>query len=167
MTEFSTQLSQVNDHIARRIEAGSIFADRKIEVLTERKGDIVSTIAKSLSRLGLSIIVLTPDATISPAATNSTAVRIRPRIIVEVAENFTINNGITGTKLPALDAVAAILPLLHKKPNGLQPEGQLRHPGLYELTLDPQPYRLVPHDLLTIYHITLTTDITLQPTTTN
>ncbi|AHF94604.1 hypothetical protein OPIT5_21835 [Opitutaceae bacterium TAV5] len=115
-------------------------------------------VKQAVGKLGLAVIVLTPDAEPLTASIDTT-IRIRPRIVVEVVEN----GGMNKTGLAALDVVAELLPVLHRAPNGFQPAGQPRRPGLHEITLDPKvPYELVPDDMLVVYHVNTSTEITLS-----
>ncbi len=154
------RLLVVTETFAALIAASAYLAAAPaVPVLTERKGDINTEITKALNQLGLSIVVVTPDG--DSLETTGDGMRLRVRLVAEIAENVLINQGKSGANYrPALGAAVAVMAAVDRKPNGLD-AGAAHLRGLNEFELDrDQPYRLMPAPRPT-YHVTAYTTVTL------
>jgi len=154
----------VVDTFAALIEKAPFFAGTpSVPVLTERKGDINATIAQALAKLGMSVVVIAPDA--NNLITENDRLKLRLRLIAEVSEIVLINQ--TACKAagipyrPALAAATQIMRAVSRQPNGLDGAQQHR-PRINEFDLDPaEPFRLVPDRKCVTYHITAYTTVVL------
>lgn len=129
-----------------------------VPVYTEKTGDLVQTLTIKLANLGLGITVLVPDA--NNGVNRGSDIQIPLRFVIEVCELVLINQGAQGTKKPALVAVREIVKAIHRKPNGLQPAGELRPAGVHEIAVDLDlPFQKRPSDKYLIYHVYATTTV--------
>jgi hypothetical protein len=112
------QLLQLMSLVSARLEADTEFAD--VTVLTERKGDIESEIARALStltakggKMGVCAIVMAPLANVSNR--NLPGPYLDPvNLVIHVEEAVTINTGASGTNRAASDVAERALALLHR-----------------------------------------------------
>ncbi|MES2692661.1 MAG: hypothetical protein V4773_04250 [Verrucomicrobiota bacterium] len=138
------------DTVRALIAARPYFAG--VAIHTEKAGDLVQTLTNQLAKLGLAIVVMVPAA--DSGVNKGDMIQQTLRIVVEVSELVVLNQGATGTKKPALMAVREIVKAIHKKPNGLQPAGELRIPGINEITVDLElPFQRRPHERYLVYHV--------------
>ncbi|MBC2592696.1 hypothetical protein H5P28_00320 [Ruficoccus amylovorans] len=144
----------VQDTVAGHIQAIDYLHGH--EVITERKGDMPGRIATALSKLGLSIVVVTPSAKLLRVAHNRQVWELK--LVVDVAESALINRS-KHTGKPALAAATAIAVGISGQPNGL-PASQAQRGENVTLTLDPEmPLMLVPDPRQVIYHVTAATHV--------
>lgn len=110
----------LQDAVSKRIvEVEEFVGVKGLSIAQERKGDILSQIELSLQNIGLGITVLTPEVTPGEDGPFSLVVKVT----VAIVENPIINQGSTGTRVPAMDLVAASLAALLNPPTGWAPEG--------------------------------------------
>lgn len=110
----------LQDSIAQRLVGVDAFVGVEgIGIAQERKGDILSQIEMALNKLGLALTVLTPE--INPGGEGPFALLVTP--VVVIIENVTINQGATGTRVAAMDLIAAALGKLLNPPAGWAPDG--------------------------------------------
>jgi len=109
-----TSLTQLRDDLVARASADDWFSD--INVLSEKKADIISAIEKSIGPLrakggksGTCIVVMSPVATDEMA--DVPAAILHPQIAVRVLENPLINNSGVGTKKAALSTAKRLVML--------------------------------------------------------
>ncbi|MFA5263060.1 MAG: hypothetical protein WC378_04490 [Opitutaceae bacterium] len=146
----------VAEAAASRIQAIPLLGDSRIQILTERQGDLNQKITTALSKLGLSVVIVTPDVDILQHV--GPEIRVNVRLVAEVSELPLVNQSATGSGVPALAAATAILKALHRAPNGLD-EGEHR-PRLNEFRLpEEQPLRLIPDKRNIVYHVTAYTEV--------
>lgn len=139
---------------AALVQADPFFTG--LEVLTEAKGDLNQLIRASLQKIGLCVVVMTPDFEITKRVRQRK--RVRVRVVVECSEISIVNK--TG-KAPLAAAWAAAV-ALDCQPNGLDPEGAPHMAGIREFTLhDSQPVVLVPDKQLLTYHTIAHTEVSL------
>lgn len=149
---FDTPRDTVRDLIA----AQPYFAG--VTIHTEKIGDLVNTLTIQLSKLGLAIVVMVPDA--GGGVNRGSGIQQTIRIVVEVSELVVLNQSPTGSKKPALVAVREIIKAIHRKPNGLQPAGEMLIPGINEIAVDLDlPFQRRRHDKYLVYHVTAFTTV--------
>jgi hypothetical protein len=87
-----------------------------VPILTERIGDLVTQIGISIGKLGLCLLVRTPVFRF----TNNLAPSLDgwALLSVDVFEDVTLNQGSTGSQIPALSAAQRVLALMHHFPIG-------------------------------------------------
>jgi len=121
----------------------ALQADRRLAPVAihhEKLKNIENIIARAMAKLGISCVVLTPGAESSaPNAPGPYCDNIR--VVVEVAENVTINQGRSGTRLPASDVAEFVANTLHL------------HSWTTGKTLTFSALRLVPDEALIVYHV--------------
>jgi hypothetical protein len=145
---------QVQDTVAGHIQAIDYLHGH--EVITERKGDIPGRINTALSKLGLSIVVMTPGAKLLRQLNNRHVWELK--IVVDVCESALLNRS-KHTGKPALAAATAIAMGIAGKPNGL-PASEAQRGDDFTLQLDPEmPIMLMPDLKQLIYHVTATTHV--------
>jgi hypothetical protein len=85
-----------------------------VPILTEAIGDLVYQVGISMGKLGLCLVVRTPLFRF----TNNLAPSLDgwALLSVDVFEDVTLNNGSTGTQIPALSAAQRVLALMHHRP---------------------------------------------------
>jgi hypothetical protein len=126
------------------IKSDEYFA--RIEPLYEQLGDLTNKIRVALNKLGISVLVLTPSAVCQ--STNAPGPILDPvTLVVQVVENVLLNQGASGTQLPAGDVAEKIAWLLHY-PN---------HAGRGDtFPLTCRSIRLVPDKTLLVYNVEFT-----------
>lgn len=139
--------------------AGLEPATPAVPVHTEKVGDLVNQLTRQIAKLGLAICVVVPDA--SEGREQGQFVTQELRIVIEISEQVSFNQGPTGTKKPALVAARKVIEAIHRKPNGMDSAGQMHRPGINEIVvdLDVSPMRR-KHEQFLIYHVTATTRVT-------
>lgn len=146
-------LLAIQDRIAELIEAAPLFAG-KIEVVTQRKGDIQSAIAERLQRLGFGVTVVLGGG----ERENETpgAYRERTEFTISVVENPTLNK----SGLNAVAAVEAIIEALDNQPqDAALPEGVSTRRALF--ITGHRPVGDAP-PALDVHHVYLSTTTLLQ-----
>lgn len=159
---FEERLVVVADAMAALIAADPYFAAAgpvaAVPVVTERKGDINAMISAALNKLGLCVTVVAADSDSLTRQGNTLQVRVR--LVAQISELYLINQGITGSKKPALAAAARVMKAIDQKPNGLDPANERHRSGFHEFKLpDEQPFRLVPDAKYITYHVTAYTTV--------
>jgi hypothetical protein len=108
-------LTLMRDFIAARLDADEWFVD--INVLTERKADIVAAIEKSVGPMkgkggksGTCVVVMSPTA--SDEYPDAPGAYLHPLATVRVLENPLINNSAVGTKKEALSTAKRLVMVL-------------------------------------------------------
>jgi hypothetical protein len=108
-------LTLLRDDLAARLNADEWFVD--INVLTERKADILAAIEKSLGPMktkggksGTCVIVMSPVAT--DEYPDAPAAYLHPQISFRILENPLINNSGVGTKKEALSTAKRVVMLM-------------------------------------------------------
>ena len=138
-------LSEIQDEAARLLAADERLSG--VDILTERLGDLENQIAIRVGKIGLAIVVITPDAQVRGGSAPGPL--LNPiNIVVEVAELPAVNRGPRGRNLPAADAAETVAAVLHAaNRRGTPPV----HP------LEARRIRLVPSKGGTvIYHVVFT-----------
>jgi hypothetical protein len=147
-------LKTIQDETAAHLAADERLSG--VAILTEAKGNVVAEIEKAIAKLGICCVVLTPDAQVRGGS--SPGPYLSPiNVVVEVSENVLINNGPTGTKLPASVLAENVLEILHEA-NRLLQDPPLP-PSQYPLT--GTRIRLVPESSDLTYHVVFATAGTL------
>jgi hypothetical protein len=120
--------------------------------ITEKKGDIATTVTAALGKLGISIVVIVSDSSFGSAG-DAKGLH-EARLIVEIAEIYTTNK--TGRR--CLEVAEAVARAGLGKPNGLGPI--LGRPRTFQLEPGPN-LRLVPHPTQVIRHVAFVTEYML------
>ncbi len=120
---------------------------KPVPFLSEIKGDIVNQVQKAVNALGLGVVVLTPTALMLEPGTFS--LDMRTPVLVQVQENVVINQGASGTKIPALRMVSFIMRRLQGWPHMLY----LGDASEQRLLLDPKPFVLIKDDSPLTYNV--------------
>lgn len=106
---------QLQEDTAEKLKSTNEFLQREgLEILTEKRGDILNMLEAMLQKIGLGVTVLTP--TISRG---DIEFHIDAQVLVIVVEMPTANQMEGGTRIPAMDVVAAVVGTLW----GWQPDG--------------------------------------------
>jgi hypothetical protein len=115
-----SKIFDCQQHLADLLNADPFFNDpvtvRKIEVITQRKGDIQKKVQESLMKLGCGVIIQLPLATWEGEAERLT---LGLKFGIIVTENPLINQGSSGTLKPAEDIVESVIRVVHWKTNGV------------------------------------------------
>ncbi len=134
-----------------------------VPVLTEAKGDLNAELTKALNSLGLSVVVIAPDARSVQTAPGTVLLEVR--LVIEVSEQVLLNQAKSAAAgVPvrsALEVATAIVAAANRAPNGLDAEGAPHRAGLNEFRLAPEPLRLIPAARPT-YHVELSTEVLLS-----
>lgn len=110
----------LQDAVAARIIGVEDFVKvQGLDVAQQRKGDILNQIQTSLQKIGLGLTVMTPE--INPGDDGPCSLQVK--VTVAIVENVIINSSPGGTRVPALDLVAAALGVLMNPPTGWAPDG--------------------------------------------
>lgn len=123
-----------------------------ITSITEKKGDIATTVTAALNKLGVSVVVIVSDSAFG--GSGDAKGLHEARIIVEVSEIYSMNK--TGRR--CLEVAEAIARAGHGKPNGLGPVlGRER-----TFQLEPGPnLRLIVDPKLVMRHVVFVTQYML------
>jgi len=97
MSFFADLQKNIKDRLEDATALGGLNYFQDMMIITEDQGDIETAISKSLSRLGISIVVLLADADCDKQNV-STPYLDNIRTVVEVAENVVINRSRTPYK---------------------------------------------------------------------
>jgi hypothetical protein len=140
-----------------------IFSDpdpaKKVEAITQRKGNIQSEIQQKLIKIGVGAIVMLPLITWEG---DGNRISLGMKFAVVITENPTVNLGSSGTKKSAEAIVERTIQLLHWKPNSSTSSGRAV-PGLFQV--DRNAVRMMetpPGQQLVNYIVAINTSITLQ-----
>jgi hypothetical protein len=150
-------------HIADLLNADPFFNDpdptKKIEAITQRKGNIALAVQQGLQKLGVGVIVMLPLMTFDGLGSR---ISLGLRFAIIVTENPLSNQSATGSGKPAETIVEKICQLVHWKPNGVN-LSQRSEPGLYKL--DRNAVRIMEpvrgNEFLLNYTVAVNTTITL------
>jgi hypothetical protein len=128
---------------------------KPVPILSEQRGDLLSSINNAIAKIGLVAIVLTPKALmIDPEAPGLE--QMAP-ILVQVQENGVVNKAANGTRISALSLVVFIMKRLHFWPHGLYDCG----PELMRVKLERTPFVLI-NDNPVVYNIAAWTPLSLD-----
>lgn len=105
----SDPLRDIQESIAAVLTAHAYFTG--IDVITERKGDILNMIDAAIGKLGICVVVETITGKPEHGSIGSYSLDLN--VGITVTENVLINQGATGTRKPASEMVAMILCLLN------------------------------------------------------
>lgn len=95
----------LQESVADQLKSTNEFLQREgLEILTEKKGDILSMIEVQLQKLGLGITVITPTF-----AKGEIQFHVQTQVLVIICENITNNQSETGTRIPAMDVALAVV----------------------------------------------------------
>ena len=142
----SSVLTTLQGATAKILAADKFF--QRVEPLTENLGDINNQIKIALSKLGVSVLVLTPGA--EGESTNAPGPILNPvNLVVAIFENVLLNRGERGTKVPAAEFAEYIAWLLH------YPNHAATRQDDFPLTF--RRIRLVPDKTLLVYNVEFTT----------
>lgn len=124
----------------------------QVNWITENIGDLANNIQKTIGKLGIIGIIMTPGggklfkAGIYPISFRAVAE-------IQIQENVTINRGPSGTQIASLDLIEFIMQRLHLwSPTSLRSD---------RLELDTVPYRLVTEVPLLVYNINFNAPMTI------
>lgn len=162
MSSAADPITIAAEQVRTLVAAVPALAAKNVPVLTEKAGDLVNTITRAINKLGLGIVVIVPDGQILKRSGDK--LRQRVRIVVEISELVTLNQGATGTQIGALTAAVLVMKALDGQPNGNDPAGTMHRPGNHEFTLDddlPFVRRPDPRAAYLIYHVTAYTEVML------
>ena len=155
-----TEFVQLQDNAASALAADSLFTPaapaNPVPIYTERIGDIVNKIDISLGRLGICAVVLTPLGKLPQP--DIVALTLSVPVIVQISETVLINQGATGSQIPALALVKAAMRILHHRPHGVGPGC----PRASRFQLTETPFTLVEQDPILTYHVNLVAFLTLS-----
>lgn len=149
------KLLAIQDAAATAVSGAAYLAG--VEVLTERKGDLEQRIRAALAKVGLSVVVMTPEVRVLKR--EDTRLRLRARVIVECAEIALTNQGPSGSGKPAFAAAGAAAAALFDAPTGLDAR------GLDTFQWDEDPIVLVPDKALLVYHAQTYAEFSFTKTT--
>lgn len=108
MAVYLDQLQEkLESHIEVQEQLSLEVSANRLNILSERKGDIVSGIEKKIASLKAAVIVMAPEG--RPSADHEVALRINARTSVVVIERPTMNTG----GLSALRIVHHIMEAVH------------------------------------------------------
>lgn len=94
----------LQEAVAERLLGVDEFVNvQGIAVVTERLGDLRKQLESALMKTGLGLTVITPE--ISPGTQLPNQLMVE--VVVAIVENVTLNQGSTGTRVSAMDLVAA------------------------------------------------------------
>jgi hypothetical protein len=108
-------LKDIQDEVKNVLTAHSYFTG--VEIITERKGDILNEIERNLGKLGICVVVETITGKPEYGAIGSYSLDLN--VGITVTENVLINQGATGTRKPASEMVAMIMCLLNPNRPGV------------------------------------------------
>lgn len=124
--------------------------------LSEVKGDVASKLAKAIGSLGIVGVVLTPTALMVDP--NGEDLGMYAPVLIQIQENVIINQGASGTQIPALRLVSFVMKRLqnfcHNIYNG--------SPATQRLRLDPKPFVLIKDDAPLTYNVAATAMLDLS-----
>lgn len=102
MTLFTDLQQTIADRIEEVIPS---FTNRDgLDVVTEKKGDIISQMETRLNNIGIGLTVMTPKVVVGDFEG-----RLDVDVIISIAENSTLNMSKTGYGVAAIDIVAGII----------------------------------------------------------
>ena len=112
------RLNSIQTQVKDRLGAQTFFSDapglaKPIPVLVETLKDIVNELDRRLARLGLAVIILTPNCSTRLRAPGLYPAWDRVEIVASVIENVTINRGGGGIGQPASLVAEACAFYLH------------------------------------------------------
>lgn len=163
-------MSDVNDHfvllqnaVTARLAAVDaaipipVSANNKpVPFLSEQKGDIAAMLAKAVNSLGIGVVVLTPAALmIDPSVPD---LGMYAPVLIQIQENVMINQGVNGTKIPALRLVSFVM----KRLQGWHHMLYASDPAQQRLFLDPKPFVLIRDEPPLTYNVAATAMIDLN-----
>jgi|SRR5215471_840997 len=127
-------------------------ATGQINWITEDIGDLANNITKTLGKLGIIGIVMTPgggkvyEQGVYPAS-------IRCTVEIQIWENVTINRGASGTQIASLDLVEFIIARLHLySPHGHRAD---------RIEIDDVPFNLISATPVLGYSVRFVAPITI------
>jgi len=158
-----SKIFDTQQRIADLLNADPFFNDpipaHKIVAITQRKGNIASEVAMSLTKIGCGVIVMLPLMTWEGEAQR---VSLGLKFAVVVTENPTVNQSTAGTGKPAEAIVEKVCQLIQWKPNSLNvPPRNIM--SLFHIDrnavrmMDPIP----KNEMLLNYIVSINTSITL------
>lgn len=110
-------LTDLQTQCKARLDAQQFFAgaagETAIAVLVETLKDIQNEIDRRLARLGLAVVILTPNLSTSLRAPGLYPAWDRVSVVASVLENVTINRGASGIGQPASLVAEACAYFLH------------------------------------------------------
>jgi hypothetical protein len=137
----------LQNSVVAAIRADPWFA--RITVLSEQIGDIENQIQRSLSKLGICAIVLTPGASVKYA--DAPGPLLDPlTVAIDIVELVLTNRGNSGSKQPASDVAERIAWLLH------HPNDPERSPPMSN-RLIVRKISLIPDKQFLVYRVELET----------
>ena len=147
------ELTTVQQTMANTLQSDAVFTPtdttKKIEVLTQKLGDLDSLIEQKINSIGISTVVITPLAKLPEPTVD--ALDLDVPFVVQISEdpkNKTKDYG-------ALDLACEVMCLLHGTATGLG------NPRVNRLRLTSTPLTLV--DESPTYHVNFVAKITLLP----
>ncbi len=126
--------------------------DQPIQFITEIIGDLKNIIDRSVARIGIVGIVLSPSAK-RIGAEHTSPIALKPLIEVQIQENVIVNRSAAGTQVAAFDLVVFCMRRLHL----WSPIGQ----RISRLTLDETPYLLVSEYPILTYNVRVNASLTI------
>lgn len=133
-----------------------------IAFLSEQLGDLQNKLARALGPFangaggGIAALVRTPVALLIDP-TSPTLGMLSP-VLVQIQENGLINQGNTGTRIPALRLVSFVMRRLQGWSHNIYDAD----PGTQRLRLDPKPFVLIRDDGPLTYNVAATAVIDLD-----
>lgn len=155
-------LSQLQQSIIGRLTAtdttvpSPVPAAGEVQWITEDIGDLANIISRTVGKLGIIGIVMTPGG--SPGCkmfdVGIVPIAFRCPIEIQVQENVTVNRGASGTAIPSLDLLEFCMRRLHLwSPS---------HQRINKIELDETPYLLVSETPLLVYNVRFNAKLTIQ-----
>jgi hypothetical protein len=165
-------MSDINDHfvllqnlVTARLAAvdASIPApvpanDVPVSYLSEQMGDIATMLQRAINSIGIGVVILTPTALLIDPTTPDLG--MYAPVLVQIQENVLINQGASGTKIPALRLVSFVMKRLQGWPHMLY-AGDADN---QRLLLDPKPFVLIRDEPPLTYNVAATAMIDLDAT---
>ena len=129
-------------------------ANGTITWITEDIGDLVNIVGRTVGKLGIVGIVMTPGGGTMYETTPSQTISFSCPIEIQLQENVTVNRGAAGTQIPVLDLVQFCMRRLHL----WSPSNQ----RVNRVYLDETPYLLVAETPLLVYNVRFVSSLTVQ-----
>jgi hypothetical protein len=162
-----SQLTGLQQAIIGRLTAvdatvpAPVPAHGTVQWITENIGDLGNIIQRTIGKLGIIGIVMTPGGgkLFNPGVF---PIAFRCAIEIQTQENVTINRGASGTQIASLDLVEFVMKRLHlwsfHGPPVVHPRGQRAD----RLQLDEVPYLLVSEYPVLTYNVRFSAPLTIQ-----
>lgn len=133
-----------------RLKGINYFA--KIPVVTEYKHDIEQELKMALGKLGVAVLILTPEASVNLHQDCPFPFFDKITIVVQIAEHPVVNRATTGLHHPASEVAEMVALHLHNwKPTDFN-----------EIYLDNPSITLVPDETFLVYQVRLATAAGIQ-----